>query len=263
MSESQHGKITAWQYVILVLSIYVLAALLIESFFPLAGEVAKLLDAVDNVVCAVFGVDFVLQLRAASSKTRYFFTWGWIDLISSIPSISFLRIGRLARMIRILRLLRGVRSTRVIISHLFENRARGTLTTVSLITFVLIVFSSVVVLSVETAPDSNIKTAGDALWWSIATITTVGYGDVYPITTLGRFVGAAMMISGIAMFGVFTATVASVFINRGAKSDEVRPEQLHCRLDDFSKRLSRIERELDAKIDLKIKKRQNGRNGHG
>jgi voltage-gated potassium channel len=247
MSELQHGKITAWQFVILVLSIYVLAALLIESFFPLAGEVAKLLDAVDFVVCGFFGVDFLLQLRAAKRKTRYFFTWGWIDLISSIPSISFFRVGRLVRVIRILRLLRGMRSTRLIIAHLFANRARGTLATVSLITFVLIVFSSVVVLSIETAPESNIKTAGDALWWSIATITTVGYGDVYPVTTLGRFVGAAMMISGIAMFGVFTATVASVFINKGEKHDEVRPEQLLSQLDDISKRLSRIERALDAK----------------
>lgn len=223
MSQTEQVKITLWQYVVLVFSGYVLAALLVESFFPVPEEVSKLLSLMDFAVCGLFLVDFVVQVRVAKSKVRYLLTWGWLDLLSSLPNVQMLRIGRLARMIRIVRLLRGFRSLRVIMAHLFRNRARGTLVTVALMTFVLIVFSSVAVLSVEKAPASNIRTAGDALWWSLATITTVGYGDVYPVTTLGRLVGAVVMISGIALFGVFTATVASVFVRKDVEADIPNP----------------------------------------
>lgn len=240
MEQPEQRGLSAWQCVMLFMSVYVLAALLIETAFTLPAEVMKLLGVVDLAVCGLFAADFFLQLRAAKSKLGYL-KWGWIDLISSIPNLPFLRIGRLARLIRIVRLLRGVRSTRVIIRHLFENRARGTFATVSLITFVLLVFSSIVILNVETGPNSTIKTAEDALWWSLATITTVGYGDVYPRTTAGHAVAAVLMIAGVALFSTFTATVASLFVHQDMKHEEDKSDKILRQLDAISERLARIE----------------------
>ena len=203
-----------------------------------------MLGVVDVAVCAVFMTDFFLQLKAAKRKWDYL-KWGWIDFISSIPSLPFLRIGRLARIVRILRLLRGVRSTRIIVKHLYENRARGTFATVVMITFVLILFSSIAVLNVETTPESTIKSAEDALWWALATVTTVGYGDVYPRTTVGHIVGAVLMITGVALFGTFTAYVASFFLQQNQREEEARENVILAELREIKRRLDKMENDTE------------------
>lgn len=76
----------------------------------------------------------------------------------------------------------------------------------------VVIFSSIAILEFETDVNSNIKTAEDAIWWSYVTITTVGYGDKFPITTEGRIIGAILMTTGVGIFGTFTALVSSWFI---------------------------------------------------
>jgi voltage-gated potassium channel len=115
-----------------------------------------------------------------------FIKWSWIDLISSVPAVSYLRAGRLLRMIRLLRLIRAFRSSQMFVNHIFRNKAKGALTSVTILAVLLIIFSSIAILQVEKDPNSNIKTAEDAIWWSYVTITTVGYGDKFPVTTEGR-----------------------------------------------------------------------------
>src|SRR5690606_40158726 len=118
---------------------------------------------------------------------KEFLKWGWIDFISSIPTMEALRWGRALRVVRILRILRGIRSTKIIVSHLFRNRAKGAFFSVAMISFVMVVFGSIAILQVEPIhPESNIKNGSDALWWAFVTITTVGYGDFYPVTTIDR-----------------------------------------------------------------------------
>ncbi len=138
--------------------------------------------------------------------------WGWVDLLSSIPMVDFLRAGRLLRLIRLLRIIRAFRSTKSFIDHIFRNKAKGSLTSVSLIAVLLIIFSSIAILQVEKDPNSNIKTAEDAIWWAYVTITTVGYGDKFPVTTEGRIIAAVLMTAGVGLFGTFTAYVASWFV---------------------------------------------------
>lgn len=76
----------------------------------------------------------------------------------------------------------------------------------------MVVFSSIAILQFETLPNSNIKTAGDAIWWSYVTITTVGYGDKYPVTPEGRIIAAMLMTVGVGLFGTFTAYISSWFV---------------------------------------------------
>ncbi|MFA5205647.1 MAG: ion transporter, partial [Lentisphaeria bacterium] len=189
-------RITLWQVLMLFLSVYVLGAVFVETIFPLPPETSALLTQIDSLACVVFIGDFFFHLFTAKDKRAYL-KWGWIDLVSSIPNLQLLRWGRFARVIRILRILRGIRSTKLILQFLFANRAKGTLASVALISFVLVVFSSIAILNCETSPEANIKTAGDALWWSFSTITTVGYGDCYPVTTLGRIIAAILMTAGV------------------------------------------------------------------
>lgn len=196
---------------ILLLSFYVLISLLIGTIFRLPEELTRLLNYIDDGICVVFLVDFVVRFRQAPNKWR-FLRWGWIDLLASIPTLDFMRAGRLFRVIRIIRLIRAFRSTRHIVFHLFQNKIKGTLTSVAIIAILVMLFSAIAILQFETAPDSNIKTAEDAIWWSYVTITTVGYGDKYPVTTEGRVIAAILMTVGVGLFGTFTAFVSSWFI---------------------------------------------------
>ncbi len=196
----------------LVLSIYVLLALLVGTFVKFDPELEKLLNIIDNGICAFFIFDFLYKLYTAESKLNYL-KWGWIDLISSIPTLDYFRAGRLFRLIRLLRILRAFRSTKNLIHFVFRNKAQGAFSSVALIAFVIIIFSSIAILQVEVDPNSNIKTAEDALWWSYTTVTTVGYGDKFPVTTEGRLIAAILMTAGVGLFGTFTGFVASWFVS--------------------------------------------------
>ena len=233
----------------LLLCAYVLIALFVDTVFKLPKETSILLTRIDNIVCFVFIGDFIYNVITAKSKIGYL-KWGWIDLVSSIPNIQILRWGRFARVIRILRILRGLRSTKHILKFLFTNRAKGTFASVSMISFVLVVFSSIVILNCETAPESNIKDASDALWWSFVTITTVGYGDHYPITLLGRIIAGVLMTAGIGLFGTFTAYVASFFIQQKEKEEAKREEEILSELKAIRGELEELKKSHNQGLDL-------------
>ena len=212
-NDNAKKEISFFNILILVLSLYVLLSLLISTVFQLSGELTVLLNYIDNVICIVFLIDFSIRFKNSENKLE-FMKWGWIDLVASIPSVDFLRAGRLLRLIRLLRVFRALKSTKLIYEHINRNKKQSALTSVALISFLLVVFSSIAILQFEKGINSNIKTAEDAIWWSYVTITTVGYGDKFPITTEGRIIGAILMTTGVGIFGTFTALVSSWFIDK-------------------------------------------------
>lgn len=209
-SEDKH-ILTGLDILVLVLSVYVLAALLIDTIFKLPTEISSLLSLVDNCVCIFFLIEFSIRFYRAENKL-HFMKWGWIDLVSSIPMFNFLRAGRALRLIRLFRILRAFRSTTNLVKHIYKSKTQGAFTTVSVIAVLMVIFSAIAILQVENDPNSNIKTAEDAIWWAYVTITTVGYGDKFPVTTEGRIIAAALMTVGVGLFGTFTAFIASFFV---------------------------------------------------
>jgi len=216
---SEAEKLPFSQVVILLLSVYVLGALFAQTVFALPSEISLLIDQIDFGICLVFISDFFVRLYKAPSKLS-FLKWGWIDLVSSIPMFDFLRWGRVLRIVRILRILRAFRSTKILVNYLFRNRAKGTFATVATISLIMVIFSSIAILNLEKTPESNIKTASDALWWAFVTITTVGYGDRFPVTHEGRFIAALLMTAGVGLFGTFTAYIATLFMEAEQKKEE-------------------------------------------
>jgi voltage-gated potassium channel len=212
-----------FQFSILVLSVLALVAIAVETFLPLPREVAKILHGVDDIACGAFFLDFVIRFRAAESKLA-FMKWGWIDLLASVPNIEVLRLGRFVRVLRILRLLRGIRSLRHLLRMMYFSRRRGGVATVAMIMFLLVVFASIGILLCEQDEASNIKTAGDAVWWSVTTITTVGYGDRYPVTAEGRIIAIGLMIAGVGMFGALSGIIASLFLGKSEDDSTVVTE---------------------------------------
>lgn len=204
---------------VVILTFYVLGALLVDTFFVLDKETSRLIYDIDIAICIFFLAEFSVRFYKAENKWK-FMQWGWIDLVSSIPMMDSLRAGRVFRLIRLLRILRAFRTTNMLVHHVFKNKLKGTLTSALIFAILIIIFSSIAILQVEHHPNSNILTAEDALWWSYVTITTVGYGDLYPVTTEGRIIAAFLMTTGVGLFGTFTAYVSSLFVIKQNKENE-------------------------------------------
>lgn len=225
----------AYQLFMLALSVLALIALAADDLIRVDTESQLILAYADNLVCALFFVDFTRSLWLAENRWRYFYTWGWLDLLSSVPAIDVARWGRLARITRILRVLRGIRAMKIVGAVILSRRSESAFLAASLIVILLIVVGSLAILQFETVAGSNIRTAEEALWWAITTITTVGYGDRYPITTEGRFVAAVLMCAGVGLFGTFSGFLASWFVapnapDAGADVNALREEIRRMRL---------------------------------
>jgi voltage-gated potassium channel len=238
MNAKQPEKVGLFQIIVLILSIIVLAAIGADAAFNLPREISSILQTLDTLVCILLMIDFGIRLYQAESKLA-FLKWGWIDLIACIPNVPALRMGRLVRILRVIRLLRAIRATHKVTSLFLKDKIRTGVASVLLSAFLLIMFCSVGILICEQQNlDANIKTAGDAIWWSVTTITTVGYGDKYPVTAEGRIVAMLLMVAGIGLFGILSGLAAFFFV--GSKEQSIVREE--------NKILTRLEL-LEGKID--------------
>ncbi|MFD7441970.1 potassium channel family protein [Streptomyces sp. NPDC059909] len=163
---------------------------------------------VEWVVWGAFAVDYLARLVLAPCK--------WL----------FVRKHPLDLLAVLLPLVQPLRLLRVVATLLLVGRRARMAPQITLTTYVagavvgLMMFGSLAVLHVErNAPDGNIRTLGDAVWWSFTTMTTVGYGDHAPTTGLGRVLAVGLMLSGIALLGVVTANIAAWFIARFDRDD--------------------------------------------
>ncbi|MFJ8003001.1 potassium channel family protein [Streptomyces fagopyri] len=163
---------------------------------------------VEWTVWGSFATDYLVRLLLVRRRKEFVRTH-WLDLCAVILPI-----------LQPLRLLRLVATLTLV-----GRRARMA-SQIRLTTYVggavvgLLMFGSLAVLSVEReSPNGNIKTLGDAVWWSFTTMTTVGYGDHAPTTGMGRVLAVGLMLSGIALLGVVTANIAAWFISRFEKDD--------------------------------------------
>ena len=183
--------------VIMLLSIFSIALLTFSFFLPIDSEINRLITFFDFLLCLFFLYDFVKQLYIAKNKWKYFYTIGWLDLLSSIPVVSELRYIRVFRIFRVFRIIKSIK---LLVQFIKENKASSLYGFVVFTAFTILVITTTGVLYVEQEV-GNIKTAEDALWWSIVTISTVGYGDLYPVTNTGRIIAVVLIVTGISSFG--------------------------------------------------------------
>lgn len=202
----------------LVLTVFSLV-IMVLLLLPLDDATLEALTWLDNAICLVFLIDFTVNLAASQPKREYLIDRrGWLDLLGSIPSFGFLRaagllrIARLSRLARAARMLRGT-SRKELVRDVVTNRGQYALLITTLSAFLVLSVSTLLMIQVESrSTDANITTGGDALWWSFATITTVGYGDQFPVTTIGRVVAVFVMFAGVGIIGSLASILASVLV---------------------------------------------------
>lgn len=189
------------------------------------------LFAMNVLLTIILFADFLYRLATAPSRRHYFFReFGWADLAASLPVMQ-LKILRVFRLIRVFRLLRA-NGVRVIGNSLLRNRAGSALLSLLLMGILVLEFGSLWILAIEqNAPGANITDASDAIWYVIVTISTVGYGDQYPVTNHGRMLGAVIIIIGVGIFGTFTGYLANVFLAPKPPKEEVEVLETRERVD--------------------------------
>lgn len=220
--KSKELRSTGYEIFILLLSLVSILNMLLAVNFGFITKdpvTLEVLLIIDSLLTVFFIMDFALRIRSASSKSTYFFRdMGWADLLACIP---FFRIFRIFRVVRAMRLMRtfGVKN---MINEVVNNRAGIALYITIFSLIVLVEFASIFVLKAEAAnPEANLKSAADAVWWVFTTVTTVGYGDRFPTTNLGRIYGVLVMFGGIALIGVLASFLSSFFLAPPTKAAEV------------------------------------------
>jgi voltage-gated potassium channel len=221
----EHGH--AYDIFILVLTIVSLGVM-VALLLPLDDATLEVLRFYDNLICVIFLADFAINITGSHPRSEYFIRQrGWLDLLGSIPTFGgvfryagILRLARLSRLGRIAKLLGGKGKTELI-SDVVHNRGQYALFLTILLAIMVLTICSTLVLQFESrSPDANIDTGGEALWWAVVTITTVGYGDFYPVTTLGRMTAVFVMLSGVGIIGALASILASVLVTSDTGADE-------------------------------------------
>jgi voltage-gated potassium channel len=239
--------------VLTVLSLIVMVALLL----PLSAAEIQLLTVYDNLICVIFLFDFAMNLTRSKPKRDYFVgRRGWLDLLGSIPTFgvlrftALLRLARISRLTRITRLMRGKNKTELV-KDIVTHRGQYAVFVTVLLAFIVLVLSSALVLQFESrSPDANIKTGGGALWWSVVTITTVGYGDEYPVTMLGRITAVSVMFAGVGIIGALASILASILVPQPSQEEQDQDaadgRSLQSELVDIKNELAQLRRSLAA-----------------
>lgn len=212
-------KVNFYNITVIFVTVFVLLALLLDAILNLPSEISKLIRYADWTICVFFFYDFVMTFKQADNKIKYLYTWGWIDLLASIPAVNWFRYGKLIRIFRLLKFFKLAKSKKNYVLNINKRDLSSTIVIVATLLMMVIFSASIAILFFETAPNSNIKTAEDAVWWAIVTITTVGYGDFYPVTMGGRIVAILLLLIGVSMFFTLTALLVP-FFSRHDKDDE-------------------------------------------
>jgi voltage-gated potassium channel len=226
-----------------VLALITVPALVLEQYAQ-SATARNIASGLNWIVWLTFCAEYLGKLAFAPSRRGYV-RRAWLDLLIIVLSPPFLvpnvlQGARAVRAVRVLRLLRFVRAAAVAAIGLkeageaFKHRRFHY---VALTTMVVVAVGAIGIFAVEQGENKAIVTIGDALWWAIVTTTTVGYGDVSPVTTEGRLIAVALMVVGIGFIGVLTATITSFFLDPAHATDQTNQ---------IDERLARIEEKLDA-----------------
>ena len=194
---------------VLIFSILNLFNMGFQTFYKQTENVYFLLNVFDSFVCGIFINNWIVNFRNAKDK-KAFLKWGWFDLLLSIPMPHSIWI----QYHTVLRLIRSIRSLKYIYDYFSADEKTSKFVDCCFVGITFVLFSAIAVFNCEKHIDgANIKNLSDSLWWAMATVTTIGYGDRYPVSDIGRVIGGFVMIIGVGLYASFTGFIVSKFIS--------------------------------------------------
>ena len=225
------------EMIVLALIIVVLGFMSWELFYLQGSEHADTrlnIFYLDAGCCVIFLTEFFLRYRFAEDR-RWYVRNHWIDFVTSIPipAVSELRYGRSVRLLRLIRALRVLRAFRIIF---FFWRGMDHLSSVVNVKLmkksmkgicVIMILGAFIIQLGEGENDASVGSFAESIWWSFTTVVTGGFADIYnPTTTGGRFLTVLLIISGMIIVGVFTATLTSLYVEEGTEELQMMQKTL-------------------------------------
>lgn len=221
------ARIHRWyDALILFLSIYVLVQLSLEIILTIPDNISLLLSWIDFSICVVFLIDWIVFFILSKNKKTYF-KRRIFDLIASIPFTQILRPLRVLRVIRLtrtLRIMRGLKGANPVFRFLLKNPARSALTIYLSFTLLIYFYCSLGLYNFEKGFNASINNFGDVLWMAFTSLTSVGYGDIYPVTSGGRILAVILVTVGMGLFALVTAEIATVILKYVKAQDKVEDD---------------------------------------
>jgi voltage-gated potassium channel len=193
------------------------------------GGFAKAIDVALVAVYCIFVLDYLARLYLAQARGRWFLTHLWELPVILLPFF---------RPLRLLSLAVVVTSLQQAVGHTIRGRV---IVYTACGASIVVYAAALAILDVEgNNPDAKIRTLGDALWWASTTVTTVGYGDLHPVTGPGRLVAVALMVGGITLLGLVTATLASWIVERVAEEDTANEAATRAQIEELREEIRRL-----------------------
>ena len=254
---------------IALLTVISLIVVLIDIFFPLSAEQKQFIYVFDLVVVLILAIDFTFRVRRSAKKSRYIMNH-WYEIPAMLPLVLYASAdastiaGQVLEQFRVIAFFRLVRLYYIL--TLIQGSRFVLLSAFSIIT---IVFGALgVYLSESGDASANIKTLPDAFWWAVETVSTVGYGDVYPITAEGKIIGVFVMFAGIGILATFITALGSKLIElklkepkKGKKTEEISDDLSTRTKELIRNQIEKVEtldqKDFDTLISMLISIRQN------
>ncbi|WP_253200725.1 potassium channel family protein [Clostridium sp. CF012] len=223
--------VAVYEILMALLALVVVAILIVELSYNLPQNITIIFSIIDNIVLGIFAIDYFTRLFLAKDKVK-FFKSNIIDLISIIPFNSAFQSIRILRLSKLLKFTKIFRSGVLILKfrkYMDKFLKTNNFNYIIWITLFTLIIGAIGIHFVEGI------TFGNALWWSFVTITTVGYGDISPQTSIGRIIAGIIMLTGIGFLGMLTATIATFFLkgNDSTSYKNQTIEDIKARLDNF------------------------------
>jgi voltage-gated potassium channel len=233
-----------------VLAIISIILVAVESLVTVSEGMLMAIYIADAIICVVFAWDFILRLRASENRPR-FMKINSFEILAMIPAIGFSTLGaipaistgfRSLRLIRVVRVIILVARMRRVMSRSGVFLQRSNLLTMFGITVGIIFIGAFAVMILESGiSEAQITSFSDAIWWTISTVTTVGYGDIVPYSIAGRIMGMVLMVIGIGVMAAFISQVSATLVESRIKK-EVKKDDLHTSMvSEIKDRLDRID----------------------
>ncbi|MCY9852966.1 potassium channel family protein [Vibrio mediterranei] len=228
------------------MALFVISALL---FAPINSDERTVLIGLDFIICSLFLLQLFIDLIRSTDRLQFMKTH-WIDFVASVPMIEPLRF---ARVFHIFRVILVIRSGEALLRQLARNKHETTIASILLLLILLITAGAGLMLWAEgDDPEANIQHIGDAVWWAFVTVSTVGYGDHYPVTGLGKALAGVIIICGVGLFGMTSGLITSLLSSpssmdeRRSKHKEVMLQKVLNQQEIILHKLEKIERKMDS-----------------
>ncbi len=219
---------TGYEFFIISLTGFSVFLILLQYYYDPLGQALIALFVFDFIVSIILAIDFAIRIKKSKQGFKYFLTHLYeIPALIPLYALTLLQTDTVygaglksVRLIQIFRFMHILSRTLIMMDEV-KNR----LLYVILLSVITVTGGAFTMYVVEhNAPDSRITNLGDSFWWAVVTVTTVGYGDIYPVTFEGRIIGTVIMIIGIAILGILISTIGAQFLESKLRNQRKKEE---------------------------------------